>query len=527
MAREIAIQWSHRGLNVIVAAPDASAQSGLKVSNAFWVDLPAEKESEKDVAAEVAAALKRNGIGRCDVTLVLDRDCVEVRKFDVPPVPADELPDLVRMQAPTLFTAFNEDWSLDYVPVKHNSDGIPVSVIAVAVSPQLLEQVKSSLEGAGLKLKSITVRGLAILELAAASGLNTGRRLVLYRADDDLDFTVANGKDLVLSRSVKLPTGYDQAEVAKRVVQEFKRTQGALGQITENFKLDHLAIVGNAADFQNLGEALKQWFANDPVHMDPSRAGGWSDGMISSVGENRVPGFAPAMGAVAAKLAGRKLAVDVLNPRSRPKTKGNRQKLYLMAGLAAAIVLCAFGTAWVVLDGQQKQISSLQQELQQLKEVTDGSDQLVGPVELIDSWKKADINWLNQLATLSEKAPLPDDLTISLFAASYLENKDEISINARGMISDQGMHSEFRTDLLEKYEVDSKQLDVLAEASKLRIGDELFYTRKFDEVLTIPLEDIEWDLDQYPVESNKPAIGDGVEGGQPADEAVGDESKAE
>ena len=519
-------------MNVVTARPESSATAGLEVQSAFWIEFPAEKGSDEEIGQVVSSALKKNGIGRTDVLVVLDRDCVEVRKFAVPPVPADELPELVRMQAPTLFTAFTDEWSLDFVPVASNAQGLPTDVMAVAVSPQLLRQVKSSLEAAGLKIRSITLRTPATLDLVAACGVQTGRRLVAHRSGDDLDFVIANGKDLVLARSVKLPHCDEPDAERSKILQEFKRTLASLTQARPDFTIETLAVVDHPENCRALTEMLQPFARQDVRILDPIEVGRWPEAVVQSVGVNRVSSYAPAMGALAARMAGRRQIIDILNPRSRPKNKSKLGKVYLWAGLAAAVVFCALFVAWVVLDGQKKQIASLQTELNQLKQTTKDSDQVLGPVELIDDWKRADRNWLDELVQVSDRSLLPDDLSFGMFGGSYLENKQQVVLNTRGLLTDPEVQQKFRNGLLEVYGVESKPNDPIAEAAKLRIGDQTFYERKFEENLTIDLQSMDWELDRYAVEPpdvDPPAAEspDAVANDRSADAQPGSEADAE
>jgi len=486
MSKEIAIQWSHKRLHVVSGNVQSSS---VKIDRAFTIELPAEKTTEQAVAKEVASALKSNGIGRNDVTVVLGRECVEMRQFDVPPVPKDELPELVRMQAGTHFTAFSEDWSLDYVPVKHDQDGMPTTVVAAAVSPQLMKQIKECVEGAGLKIRHITLRGFSSLELANSVDAS-GCRILTQRTGEELDFTVVNGKDIVLTRTVKMHDSYSDDELAKRVSQEFKRTTASAAHQLGNSNIDHIIVIGNEGDSRVIFEQLKEVSIADVSYADPAAIGSWSDALVTSV-DGQTSQFGSVVGALLGKSKGQKHVVDILNPRSRPKAESKFRKLYFYGGLAAALAICAFGVTWFLLNQQEKRISSLGKDLRKALEQTESYPQKLGKVEEIDHWKKADTNWLDELDTISQSSMYPDDMILDVFTGKYVTTKDKVDMVLDGRVLDRDVQEKLRVALLDQnYDVDSGPTPKVAKA------EEEYYQLKFKETLTrdLELEDLDLEL---------------------------------
>lgn len=487
MSKEIAIQWSHKRLHVVSGNVQSSS---VKIDRAFTIELPAEKTTEQSIAKEVANALKSNGIGRNDVTIVLGRECVEMRQFDVPPVPADELPELVRMQAGTHFTAFSEDWSLDYVPVKHDQDGMPIAVVAAAVSPQLMKQIKDCVEGAGLKIRHITLRGFSCLELAnsiAASGC----RILAQQTGEELDFAVVNGKDVVLTRTVKMHDSYSDDELAKRVSQEFKRTTASAAHQLGNSNIDHIIVIGNEGDSRVIFEQLKNDSIADVSYADPAVIGSWSDALITSV-DGQTSQYGSGVGALLGKSKGQKHVVDILNPRSRPKEQSKFRKLYFYGGLAAALAICAFGATWFMLDQQKKKISRLAFDLTEIRKTTKSHQDVLAKVAEFDKWKKADTNWLDELDTISQASMYPDDLIVDVFTGKYVATKDKVDMVLDGRVLDRDVQEKLRVALLDQeYDVDSGPTPMVAKA------EEEYYQLEFKETLTTDLELEELDLELW------------------------------
>ena len=476
MSKLVSIQWSHAKLRVVAANP---VSGGVKVNRAFDFEIPADQK-EKELAQTIANALKKNGIGRCDAVIVVDRECVEMRQFDVPAVPKDELPDLVRFQASSQFTSFNESWALDYVPVKFNHAREATSVLACALSPQLLEQVRESLEVAGIKIRSVTVRGFSAVALTDANRFD-GNQLVVQQVSDEVDVVSLQGPELVMMRTFKLPNP-DHESIDKKIKQEMQRTLAVCSSQHQQSEFKRVCVIGNPENNATLVENLPVE-SSKIEYFDVAKLGGMSSALLQTITDSSQ--YGPAVGSLIQRSKKQKPVVDLVNPRKRPKVvkKDNRLKIY-GAIAAAAILLCLVGTYWF-LSSMESKIEKLAKEKDKLVTKNQSYDQVVGEVEVINKWKRADVDWLAVISDVSTQLPLPDDAIVDNFSAQLKPTAERSVMNLTGRISNSDLDTKIEKDLRKKFLVSPVGTDPLTK-------DPLF-SRKIKKELSLRLgaDDVE------------------------------------
>ena len=148
MSRLVAIEWDAKEARVVIGRKRAS---GVAVDQALAIPLPPREEgstAEPDVGGVLARALAEQGVARSEALVAVGRASIELRFLSTPPVPEEELPEVVRFQAVRQFTTLGEDWPLDFVPLAPNADG-GMNVLAAAIAPDLLEQIRKDCSVAG------------------------------------------------------------------------------------------------------------------------------------------------------------------------------------------------------------------------------------------------------------------------------------------------------------------------------------------------------------------------------------------
>ena len=126
----------------------------------------------KGGGAEIAGALGERGRTRGGALGAVGRTSIELRCLTLPPVPPEELPDSVRLQAVRQFSTLGEDWPLDFVPLDANKDG-GTNVLAAAISPELVKQTQETCAAANLTFSRLVLRTFAAAALVknrAAAG---------------------------------------------------------------------------------------------------------------------------------------------------------------------------------------------------------------------------------------------------------------------------------------------------------------------------------------------------------------------
>ena len=373
---------------------------------------------------------------------------VEMRNISVPPAPENELPDLVKFQARSDFSSFNENWALDYVPFDCQAD--QQQVLAATLGPQLIEQYKTIVEQAGLKLSKALLRPYSTCELFRAEMADGKGRMIIDPNDEQVDLTVVTGSELIATRSVRTSGDYETVEVAQKLVGEIRRTITSTAKLLNGTQLVEFLIVGSETRLPHLAKLLQETFDQTVTFIDPyTTAPGISN--IAKELPLHPERFAGLIGALLREASGKAHSIDFENPR-KPKTDHNkRPQIMLFGGLAAAMFICIAVLGWWLLRSQDAQIATLNKNLNDLKKVNKGDknqpgvEQITGEVNLIDQWENNNINWLNELYEFSKRLETPDDAIVD--SMTLTANERAVGLTIKGRVNSITMGSVLKNNL--------------------------------------------------------------------------------
>ena len=91
MAKKIAIDWDESELRLVTAQ---CSGTHVKVTEAALIPI-----EDGNVLETLRDAIAQRSLTRTDTLVAIGRGKAELRELQLPPVPDDELPDMVRLQA--------------------------------------------------------------------------------------------------------------------------------------------------------------------------------------------------------------------------------------------------------------------------------------------------------------------------------------------------------------------------------------------------------------------------------------------
>ena len=419
MARLIALEWDADEARVLLAT---SRGSGLTLESAFDVQLPAhpgKTETDHVAAGEaIRAALQRRSVGKADCVVAVGRASIELKYLSLPPAPDEELPDLVRFQAMREFNAIGEDWPLDFLPLD-NDPTQPRNVLAAAIAPQLIEQIRSACQVAGLEAQRVILRPCAVASLLRRHRPVSGEqiRLLVDLLATEVDLTVMRGDSIVFLRTARIAAESHSPEASRPLILEIRRTLAAVSQRLAGQRVEAIYVCGDGEPHRALATQIQKELEL-PAHLfDPFETVQLSNEFRGSPPAH--PGrYAPLVGMLVDEAQGSVHALDFLHPRQKPKPPSRRNKYGIAAGTAAAVVaLAAFGI-WLhasSLDGEIQTLAdtskSLDGELKRLQESQKAVDD-------IDKWAATDVVWLDELHELAQELPDSKELKLTSVVAS-------------------------------------------------------------------------------------------------------------
>lgn len=420
MPRLFAIEWD--AAQARVAAGRTRAGGGLILEQAFTVDLPqaaegAAEPGPQEIGARIGQALTERGLARGEALVAVGRTSIELRFLTLPPMPPDELPDSVRLQAVRQFSTLGDDWPLDFVALDANKDG-GTNVLAAAISPELVKQTQETCAAAGLTFTRLVLRPFAAAALVKKLAADGKCRLTIDFLGEEADLSVLAGDKLVFPRTVRLPSGGSPDVLARSLVAEVRRTVVAAQNQLGGRRVEQVVIFGDSAHHESLRALLQQELSleggvellNPFAEVEQSRE--------LQARPPRNPGtFAPVLGMLLDEAAGAAPGIDFLHPRKRPVPQ-NRRRLYISLGAAAAAILVLF-VGYVILELRQldARMVSLQKEKAALEKKNKAGKTIRDQTQKVDQFVASDVLWLEELRVLSEKAPPAERTRVEGFFA--------------------------------------------------------------------------------------------------------------
>lgn len=413
MSRLLALEWDNREVRVAIGG----ARGGeVKVEDAFTIELPPREGAGAAQAAgeRIAAALAEKGVGKTVGLVAVGRGGIELKQLSLPPAPDDELPDLVRFQAMREFHSLGDDWPLDFIPLS-TAPGASRRVLAAAISPELVGQVRQTCQLAKVTVERVVPRSCAAASLLARAHWTAGVKvkLLVDLLTEDADLTVMVDSDVVFLRTVRLsghvltsPGGHAS------LLGEIRRTVAAARNQLGGLTVEAIYLCGEGAEFTALAAQIESGTSISTQLFDP-----FAGLRLSSSLKRALPAntgcFAPVLGMLVDEAQQKRHAIDFLHPRKRPPPPDRRRGI-LWAAVAATLVFAA-GYLWL-----QSALADLDEEITQLSSKSKNLDQKVAQAKELElaerevaAWAGSDVNWLDELDELAADLPSGREVLLS------------------------------------------------------------------------------------------------------------------
>jgi Tfp pilus assembly PilM family ATPase len=457
----------------------------VRVRAAFQIT-HSEDDTDSQISEKLKSAMSKNGVGRSEAIIVINRGDAEIRELTAPPVPDNELPSLVRFKSKSEFATATDNWSIDFLTLS-GSDSSERELLAMALPGTVSERLSSIADSAGLKVKHIVMRPLATLDLLH-SEVGEKLSLIVDPNGDSVDLTLVNEGRMILTRSVRSNANGDLDRLFKQLTMEAQRTLASATKRIGNRSLEKVVICGEEQRYLPLGKTLEDRLQASVSYVNP----------FSQINlKNDVPQsperYASLVGALMNQGLGRKHQIDFLNPRQPVVEGGNYQKKLVIAGVLAAVVLAGVFLGWRSLNQQQKKIDALNKQLGQLQMENSGRgeekgvEQVIGEVEKVDFWLASTPNWLDQLELVSNNSIDSDHVIIDKFAGSIGNDSPAITFKCR--MDDQATAGDLKKGLAKFYNV---------QPSTTQAAESKDYQASLSQMIDIPivLETTQTEIDQ-------------------------------
>ena len=367
----LTIQVDADRCRMLLVEGNGSAKGRVLVASELAVESDTHAQAESIRA--LAPMLKRG----VPCALIYGGADLRVRQISVPPVPEEELPEIVRMQVERLAAA--EGLAVDYIPPSQ-SEG-QQSLLAAWCDESDLEHWSETIEQLGLRLGFIAPRALCGTSIAPA---RQDRCLVAVGANSQIDFVLYESAKPLLTRSTPLADGPQSAE------RELRRTLLACNDGASDTAVDRVLHDGILpTDTDSIDVQVE--------HFDlvaKSR-------MLLQETEQQIE--ASELGALEWLINDQKPAIDFANPHgSEVADRSARPRIAILVATACTLLAFAW-MAYTYLDNLQAKLDETKQRIEMAEEDTEKFAPYAKRLAQLEAWQATDITWLDELERISRK----------------------------------------------------------------------------------------------------------------------------
>lgn len=425
MPQWLAIEWDAKEARVAVARTRGKE---VVIEHSFAIDVGDHGGGESSIGQVIAEALRTRGIGRSDTLVAIGRASIELRQLTLPPSPPEEMPELVRFQALRQFTTIGEDWPLDFVPLDGEPNG-PTNVLAAAISPDLVQQIRATCQSADLTPNRLVLRPFAAASLlerharrATPAEVEPPCRLMVDLLTEEADLTVLEGRHVSLMRTVRLPVTDDGDALARGLLGEIRRTIAAASNQLRGRRVEKIILCGSGADQAAIQTQVEQGLSLPVEFFDPFD--GLSLGAaLQGAHPKRAGRFAPLLGMLLDEANGATHALDFLHPRKKPEPVNTRRRNLLIAA-AALVTVCAVGLMTLIhFQNLDDEIAQLRAQISGMKTKVNAAEKKKQNTAAVQEFIDGNYHWLDELGRLSEQLPPSDQVVVSNLSASLQGNR--------------------------------------------------------------------------------------------------------
>ena len=445
MARLIAFDWDRAEARIVVARTSGDS---VRVDQmvAVPLDLDGQETNLEPLHQQLSKALASQRASKSQALVAVGRSLVELRTMNLPPAPAEELPDMVRFQAMREFSSLSDSSPLDFLPLG-DAGNEPGEVMAAAIPAELANHVEAAVTEQGHELHRATMRPCAAASLAMRRQADAahGVTLIIAQQADSAELIVTRSGTVVFTRSFRLPANWHPGETGEPMLGEVRRTIAAAQNQLGGARVERIVYFGTANEHAALCERLEDRTKLSVTLIDPTEG-------ISIAGESpaQPERFAALLGMLQDEAHDVAPVLDFQNPRQKPAPESNRRLHVLLMATAATIVFAGFSLVYWTLSNKQAEIDELQGTINLLSSENKRMGATRNLVGELQSWKASDHNWLDELVHLSTSKDLvAEDFLIDSLVARARDGFPgliEITGRAKDLSAQQKLQNELSDD---------------------------------------------------------------------------------
>ncbi|MFK7777322.1 MAG: hypothetical protein QM501_04285, partial [Gimesia sp.] len=206
MADYLAINWEKTGLFGVEAHVSGASVS---VKHSFHIEWPEQLTPDQDPIS--AGSWLKNEFARLNISakkilISFPRHDSTIRLLEIPDVPLEEVPEIVRFQAATKSSVPLDQLLLDFLLLPKGPEKANRDVLVASIAKELHNQVMKTIQPMGLEIVSTGISSIATAEWIAHTnpGNMAAPTLIVNQVDHHLEMSLVSNRELLFTNSSSL-----------------------------------------------------------------------------------------------------------------------------------------------------------------------------------------------------------------------------------------------------------------------------------------------------------------------------------
>jgi len=373
----------------------------------------------------LAELIDRQGIKARRAIFAVGRDSAMLHHLDVPATPEDELADLVRFRVSQELPFAIEEAVADYVITSRDQKGCVTSVLAGVVRHEHLDYLRRVGKAASLRIKRIDLRPYAnFIACRSAGMLAEGPALFIELGADAVEIAAFSETASLFSRTAGLAAEGDKGVIDNALLQ-VQRTLPAYNAGPRYTELTQVIVSGDTGVEDVFLERVAEQLKLDGRKFS-ARSSHSTDGDCTC---------SACYGLAAGQCCEKTDRFDFLDPQRAvdPAARRTRTIQLVAAGLIVLLIAGIVGSNRLQ-SARQAELRQLKRSNSRLKKELDQFDRFRRQVEGVTEWRRKKMNWLKELAELTDRLPDTEDAYLTRIVLAEKTKGDNlagIDINGR------------------------------------------------------------------------------------------------
>ncbi|QDV53136.1 type IV pilus biogenesis protein PilM [Gimesia fumaroli] len=415
MADYLAINWEKTGLSGVEAHTSGSAVS---VKRAFHIAWPDELHPARDpisAGSWLKNEFSRLKIASKQILISFPRHDATIRLIEIPDVPLEEVPEIVRFQTATKSSVPLGQLMLDYLLLPAQEGKATRDVLVASISKDLHQQSVKTFQSMGLEIVSTGISSLAAAEWVSHIDVDNANldvpTLIVNQIDHHLELSLISKYELLFSHSTSISSG-DQAAIQSAMQTEINRFLLSRSAQLGGQNIELVFLIGDPLSLQDFTASLGERLHCRVEVLDPLlqiKTGSDEVPVLESPGVLAGP-----LGMLYAQSQKKLDGVDFLHPH-KAEEKPDRRKLQIGLGVAGVVLILL--TAMYLT---QSSVADLDDQIAERKKVQKDLDEFLKrgqptleSVALIDEWENSNSKALKIMQELDTVLPGTDRVYLS------------------------------------------------------------------------------------------------------------------